>query len=429
MNEQRPPKKDDGGGGGWITTFADLMSLLMCFFVLLLSFAELDIMKFKAIAGSMKLAFGVQREIKAIEVPKGTSIIAQEFSAAKPDPSVINEVRQQTTDEDKQSLEFTDALVDDADGTNPEGNPGGKTAEERRAEEQLLEDAARLAAALKNEIDAGMIEIETEGQAIIIRIREKGSFPSGAAKFDPAFGPVAVKLRESLNEIGGRIVVAGHTDDVPIRTALYRSNWDLSSARAVSVVHALLEDSSLEPGRFVVEGHGEAHPLVDNDTRENRALNRRVEITIRQNLSPADAAPPAAAPETQAASAASVEEPRHQATATTAIPAIPAIPGVPEVPAVPSLRSPSPTTPQRGLAAPSTPVAAPASPAGEDPAATSSAALTPPPRNQLPVPAAVPLTPASPFSEPAAAAVFPERRADAPKSRLDVIRDGVRGRP
>jgi len=300
MAEIRPPKKDEGGGAGWIMTFADLMSLLMCFFVLLLSFAELDIMKFKAIAGSMKLAFGVQREIRAIEVPKGTSVIAQEFSSGKPEPSVIKEIRQQTTDEDKQSLEFTDALVDDPEGTQPTESDGGSSAAERQAEL----DAERLIAALQDEVDAGMIEIETEHAAVIIRIREKGSFPSGTARFDPAFTPVLEKLRTSLADMHGTIVVAGHTDNVPIKTAVYRSNWDLASARAVSVVHALLESSELDPARFVAEGHGEAHPLVDNDSYENRALNRRVEITIRH-----DPAPPIADEQvTQAAVAAAAAE-------------------------------------------------------------------------------------------------------------------------
>lgn len=285
MNDEQPRKKDDEGGGGWITTFADLMSLLMCFFVLLLSFAELDVMKFKAIAGSMKLAFGVQREIKAIEVPKGTSIVAQEFSAGKPDPTVINEVRQNTMDEDKQSLEFTDALVNERDGTDPEQSETGSSEQQEREQAEI--DAARLSMALKEEVAAGMIQIETTGATITIRIREKGSFPSGSARFDPAFRDVIARLRKSLQDIDGTIAVAGHTDNIPIKTARFRSNWELSSARAVSVVHALLDKNELDPVRFVIEGHGDAHPLVENDTRENRAKNRRVEITIRRGVSDA----------------------------------------------------------------------------------------------------------------------------------------------
>jgi chemotaxis protein MotB len=278
MIEERPRKKDEPGGA-WITTFADLMSLLMCFFVLLLSFAELDVMKFKAIAGSMKLAFGVQREINAIEVPKGTSIVAQEFSSGKPDPAIVDEIRQQTTEEDKQTLEFTDALVNETDGEDAQDSDAGVPEQF----EQTEADAQRLVEALKQEVEEGMIQIETQNASIVIRIREKGSFPSGTAHFDPTFLQVLTKLRNSMQGVEGTIAVAGHPDDIPIKTSLYRSNWDLSSARAVSVVHALLEEGSLDAARFVVEGHGDAHPLVPNDTAQNRAQNRRVEITIRQD--------------------------------------------------------------------------------------------------------------------------------------------------
>ncbi|WP_235263749.1 flagellar motor protein MotB [Nitrincola sp. A-D6] len=81
----------------WLATFGDLMSLLMCFFVLLLSFSEMDVLRFKQLAGSMREAFGVQAQIKVEDIPKGTSIIAQEFSPGRPEPTPLNEVRQMTT--------------------------------------------------------------------------------------------------------------------------------------------------------------------------------------------------------------------------------------------------------------------------------------------------------------------------------------------
>jgi chemotaxis protein MotB len=274
---------DEEDGGGWLMTFADLMSLLMAFFVLLLSFAEMDINKFKAIAGSLSLAFGVQREVKAPETPVGTSIITQEFSAGRPQPTAINEVRQSTMDANKQTLEFTDALANEVDGRDPNDSDGeGRNGERQEDFEQTAADARMLMEALAEEVAKGMIQIETAGARIIIRIREKASFPSGVARFRASFLPVIAKLRASLEHIDGTIVVAGHTDNVPIKTARFRSNWDLSAARAVSVVHELLADTDLAPARFVVEGHGDAHPLAPNDTAENRALNRRVEMTIQQ---------------------------------------------------------------------------------------------------------------------------------------------------
>ncbi len=97
------------GAPAWVMTFADLMSLLMCFFVLLLSFSEMDVQKYKQVAGSLREAFGVQRLVESKIMPKGTSIIAQEFSPGRPTPTPINEVRQQTTDETKENLDFSDS--------------------------------------------------------------------------------------------------------------------------------------------------------------------------------------------------------------------------------------------------------------------------------------------------------------------------------
>lgn len=284
MDDQGPPPSDDEEGGGWIMTFADLMSLLMCFFVLLLSFAEMDLNKFKAIAGSLKLAFGVQREVKAPDAPVGTSIIAQEFSPGTPQPTAINEVRQTTMDANKQTLEFTDALeTNDEDGQGRDGTAPDKN-------ESTEADARALLAALSDEVEQGMVQIETVGTRIIIRISEKASFPSGAAHFRKGFLPVIGKLRASLKTVEGRIVVAGHTDNIPIKTARFRSNWELSSSRAVSVVHELLDGGDIDRGRFVIEGHGDAHPLTTNDSAENRAINRRVEMTIEQGGDPRAAA-------------------------------------------------------------------------------------------------------------------------------------------
>ena len=96
---------DEGGGAGWLATFADLMSLLMCFFVLLQSFSEMDVLKFKRLAGSMKSAFGVQQKMRVNDPPKGTSIIAQEFSLGTPSPTPLNEIWQKTTDESRNSLD------------------------------------------------------------------------------------------------------------------------------------------------------------------------------------------------------------------------------------------------------------------------------------------------------------------------------------
>ena len=324
MSDEAPAKKEEGGGSpAWVMTFADLMSLLMCFFVLLLSFSNMDLLKFKQIAGSMKNAFGVQRDMKAQETPKGTSIIAQEFAPGRPTPTLVKEIKQNTIDETKQTLEHTDAMTEDekkesidasedsegsgaeaiqrhqqetqpetleqaeiaemAEKIEKEGIDKSKFDSIKEEHKQTIEDAHKLLKTLEPEIEQGLIAIKTQGNRILLRINEKGSFPSGSSIVKGSFLPVLNKLRKSLGDIEGKIVVAGHTDNIPIKTARFRSNWELSASRAVTVVHELLELDTLLPNRFVVEGRGDAYPLAPNDSSQSRALNRRVELTIVQN--------------------------------------------------------------------------------------------------------------------------------------------------
>ena len=271
----------------WMGTFADLMSLLMCFFVLLLSFSEMDAMKFKRLAGSMAQAFGVQNKLNVTDIPKGTSIIAQEFSPGRPDPSPINEIYQRTTDITESSLEVSCTEEFDVEqGT--EGYDAGVKVEVVKKLEELLEetedDAYELAEALSEQIAAGQVEIETRGRLIIIRIREKGSFISGSADLAPDYREVMTEVRAVLAQKPGKIEIQGHTDDLPIRTSRYRSNWDLSAARAVSVALELMRGDEISPRRFEVAGFSDTSPLVANDSPQNRARNRRVEILVKQGL-------------------------------------------------------------------------------------------------------------------------------------------------
>ncbi len=281
-----------------MATFADLMSLLMCFFVLLLSFSEMDVLKYKQLAGSMRNAFGVQNEINVKDVPKGTSVIAQEFSPGRPEPTPINEVRQTTTVVTKNTL---DIRIDDTgsseqgEGVAREDRPQVTSPDIDAAKALLLqklqaliketeEDAQALASALKKEISTGKIDIETRGRKIILRVREQGSFPSGSAQLRRQFIPVMAQVQDVLKKIAGKISIEGHSDSVPIATAAFRSNWDLSSSRALSVAHELFKGNKLDHNRFVVAGFADTKPLVANDTEANRARNRRVEIVIQQGL-------------------------------------------------------------------------------------------------------------------------------------------------
>ncbi len=271
--------KCEAGLPPWLATFADLMSLLMCFFVLLLSFAEVDAVRFKKMAEAMKDAFGVQREIPTNEVVKGTSVIMQEFSPGKPEPTPVQEIRQTTNEMEKEHLDVTDK----SDKTQQELDiDEAKAAMQAKLEQEAQEQAEELQEMLDEEISEGLLEVERESTKIIIRIQEKGSFPSGRATLNPEFFQVITKITDVIANTPGKIIVAGHTDNIPISTARFRSNWELSSARAVTVVHAMLSNASLDENRFLIQGFADSKPLVPNDSRENRALNRRVELIIQR---------------------------------------------------------------------------------------------------------------------------------------------------
>lgn len=248
----------------YMGTFADLMSLLMCFFVLLLSFAEMDALKYKMVVKSLDNAFGVQREVAANEIPKGTSIIAQEFSPGEPRPTPLKEVRQDTIDETRDALKIKLDAEDVA----------------KQQAKEIAEEVEKFKEALEDEIEEGLIDVESQMNRIVIRIREKGSFSSGDARLNRAFVPILDKIHDVLVKTNGQLAVAGHTDNIPINTPRYRSNWELSTSRATSVVHELLRKGEIPPARFVLEGYAETQPLTTNDTAANRSKNRRVEIIV-----------------------------------------------------------------------------------------------------------------------------------------------------
>ncbi|MCJ8320821.1 MAG: flagellar motor protein MotB [Colwellia sp.] len=285
----------------WMGTFADLMSLLMCFFVLLLSFSEMDVLKFKQIAGSMKFAFGVQNKIEVKDIPKGTSIIAQEFRPGKPEPTPIEVIQQQTMEMTQQMLEFQAGDETSAGGRQEQrgdarGGQSQSTADELSAatmqqaqdqmeqaqQEQVNELVKKIAEQLEQEIQDGAIELESLGQQVTIRIRENGSFPSGSAFLQPKFKPIIQAIGELLKTVPGEIMVSAHTDNRGINSELFKSNWDLSSQRAVAIAHELVNVPDFDNARMLVVGHADTRPLVPNTNALNRRRNRRVEISINQ---------------------------------------------------------------------------------------------------------------------------------------------------
>jgi len=217
-----------------MVTYADLMALLLCLFVLLLSFAEVDSDSFRKNAGPIAEAFN------AIPSSQPSSLV---------------------------SSPIVTLIPLDAEPSN---------AQQRQMTENL-EDL------LKNETSGSMVNVVSKGNSVVIRFPGHAAFPSGSAELADSFLPIVDKIGHTLSTVTGQIIVAGHTDNTPITTRTFRSNWDLSSARAVSVVHQLLTMGEITSDRVTAQGFAESRPLAANDTPENRSKNRRVEITVRMD--------------------------------------------------------------------------------------------------------------------------------------------------
>jgi chemotaxis protein MotB len=234
MGEECDCPKIDPGAPKWVVTFGDLMSLLLCFFVLLLSFSEMDKQKYKQVAGSMEKAFGVQRKNRVMEIPKGMKMIAKDFDQE----AVATRIKQDLGRE-------IDYMV-----------------------EESLTD-------LKDQID-----LESGDNEVIIRLMGESTFDSGKADIRPQLKPLLKKVGNILNTSEGDISVAGHTDNVPIRSGPYKTNLRLSAARASAVAEFLIAESHIDPRRISTMGFGEYRPIESNDTSEGRRKNRRVEIIL-----------------------------------------------------------------------------------------------------------------------------------------------------
>jgi len=134
--------------------------------------------------------------------------------------------------------------------------------------------------ALAEEIESGFVEIEVKDATIVVRILEQGSFATASDTLIEPFRTVLEKMGKTIGDTPGQVVVAGHSDNVPILNRRFRSNWELSASRAVTVVHTLTRQGSIPSERFRIEGYADTRPVDNNETREGRARNRRVEVTL-----------------------------------------------------------------------------------------------------------------------------------------------------
>lgn len=127
--------------------------------------------------------------------------------------------------------------------------------------------------------DISGIKIRSDARGVVITFPDALLFSSGSAELKPEAYDALTRIAEKLKEIPGKVAIEGHTDNVPISSSIYKSNWELSAARASSVLHFLLK-KGLNPDRFIIAGYGEYRPVASNDTEDGRSKNRRVELII-----------------------------------------------------------------------------------------------------------------------------------------------------
>jgi len=214
---------------GWIMTYADMMSLLLTFFILIVSFSSLQQSKFQQAAQSLKEAFGIlQHQESLIEFRN----------------PVYPDIRNESIDDEVYY--------------------------EMREIEQVI---------LENGLDQD-VQVQVQEDGVLFRIQAPFLFASGQADLKDESRQILQELTVLFRKFPYRIRIEGHTDSLPINSARYPSNWELSAARAVTVAR-YFQGLNLPPERIAATGFGEYHPIADNGTAKGREKNRRVEIFLQ----------------------------------------------------------------------------------------------------------------------------------------------------
>ena len=230
-------EEESGEEAGWIVTFSDLMSLLLCFFILLFSFSTIQEQKFKELLASLQSAFGVD-QVPEAGTREGLEMLNRNTTTT--DPKAVDEL-------------------------------GGMVQKEMEKIKSEVEEFV-----MKNKL-GGKVQVEVGERGAVITISDVIIFPPGEADFTRQATPILEKITDLLRQFPYKVKVEGHTDNQPIHTEKYPSNWELSTARAAKLVRYFI-DHGIDPTRLSAEGYAEYHPIADNTTPEGRARNRRVEI-------------------------------------------------------------------------------------------------------------------------------------------------------
>lgn len=238
----------------WIVTFADMMSLLLTFFVLMFSMSEVKQERFLIAAQSLREAMGSTAEVPSLD-PVGLM-----------------------PDEVDPELDMSNPGLNNGATANPVDGEGGEDVVDVFAEAYMDMIIERLQALVtESGLEPGAVEIVKEDEGVYLRIRDAALFPSGSATLLPGGRTLIGSLADITTELAVPAIVSGHADSRPISTAAFPSNWELSAARAAGVARLLVE-SGQSPEQLEVQSFGEFRPVADNETVDGRAKNRRVEL-------------------------------------------------------------------------------------------------------------------------------------------------------
>lgn len=251
----------------WVISYADFITLLFAFFVVMYSVSSVNEGKYKVLSESLDNVFNAQpKSFDPVEVGDQRARQSNDRLIEMPVPGDYP-----SNDDYKYSVE---GLFDDVD-------PGAARQGERRDEEMdaLTKLSDELALKLQQQLDSEEIDIRNNGEWIELNIKANVLYPSGSANLSGQARDILDSVADTLKTVANPVHVEGYTDNIPITTARFPSNWELSAARAASVVR-FLQQSEINPGRLAAVGYGEYRPIADNSTADGRARNRRIALII-----------------------------------------------------------------------------------------------------------------------------------------------------
>ncbi len=240
----------------WLVSYADFITLLFAFFVVMFATSQTDKAKASQVSDAVKDALengGVR--------------------------AMVHEILGGTVDDKGQG----NAMMHGPGGETKVKSPDPKPLPPPEVAE-LLPSMKYLSGELQSEIKSGKIEMRLEPRGLVVSLKQAAFFPSAGDAVDPASYPSLQKVAAVLRDLPNPVRLEGHTDSVPIHTARFRNNWELSAARSIAMLNVLTDRFQLSAERFSVAGYADTAPVASNDTEENRARNRRVDIVILNQL-------------------------------------------------------------------------------------------------------------------------------------------------